>query len=186
MKSQRVTMRDQVKQPLYEHMGIDRGGTFDFFQRPIGQPKEDVEMSTFYNLHNRTNMYMSGCLPRGNAFMIEGIRVVFYSGGATDAERLEDARKIYGGGGLRLDVGNRIYLNLGPLGLFPPIVSLYQSIRDNDRALNSRGYFSMKPKLYLESCQYFRLRISIDSRIRLSAPSQLGVILDGLLERDCL
>lgn len=170
-----------INQPLYDFKEIIGGGSYEFFGAPIGTDSADLYRNGF----ERTNMYCSHMLPRANCFVIKGIRVIFFPNvDSCDHDRKKDARKIYSNGCLTLLICNKYFLNLGPLGIFPPLIDVYQDIAENRRALSRHGYFSLEHDLNIGPTQYFSVSIFLDTRIKLSSAGRLGVVLDGTMYRE--
>lgn len=171
-----IVDRQLVKQPLYDYFEIAGGGSYDFFAFPIGSKLVNAGIEQT-KTEADTNLWSSGMLTRGNDFFLTGIRVCFFPG-ELSTDPVLDTRKLYGNGALRFDIMNRSWLTLGPLAMFPPMTRV-----EYPHTLQRFGYFAMEPVLWIEECQHFRVRLSLDSRIRLSAPARLGVHFDGFMLR---
>jgi hypothetical protein len=177
--------RQQIQQPLYDFKEIEGGGRYDFFDMPIGTIHAD-QTGVGNSGYCRTNMYLSGRLPSENQFVLTGIRVMFFPGESTFDNMQLDRYRVYSSGCLRLMLGNREYLLLGPLGLFPPMIDILPMHKKkfSRKTLQKNNYFELSRPIFFGHSDVFQATVTLDKVLRLHAKGRLGVMLDGQKIRD--
>lgn len=141
---------EAIRQPLYDTVAYAAAGqtTLTFFALPIGQGgKTKVD----------TNMTNAGMLPAPQNFLVTSIHLEFKPGAsltpASQAASLEGASVIedtyvFGTNGLlEMQVGSKVQLQDGPLGVFPPRTSMDVALATTVAA-NSPGYGQWKGMVY--------------------------------------
>jgi len=141
---------EAIRQPLYDTLPYAAAGqtSLTFFSTPIGQGGK-TKVST-----NLTN---AGMLPAPQNFLCTAIHLMFKPGAsltpASQAASLEGASivedtYVFGTNGLlEVQVGSKIQLQDGPLGLFPPATLMELNLATTVAA-NSQGYGQWKGLVY--------------------------------------
>jgi hypothetical protein len=86
-----------------------------FFQVPVGGRPLVSKFSADRRHFDRTNMYLAGCLPAPQRFLIETIRIEVYCDGGT-RERERAYGMVYAHGYLQLFNGSKVYHQGARLG----------------------------------------------------------------------
>jgi hypothetical protein len=130
-----LTAQDIIWGPLYDsgnYIGTTGQLSLQFFSVPQGQGTTTVPSASGAKTIADTNLQSAGQLTAGNAFYMTGQEILFFPGenpevapGTTNGNFINDTYVFAKNGTLTLTVGsNRIYLQDGPLGLFPPATRL--------------------------------------------------------------
>lgn len=151
-------------------------------------------------------MVQAGTLPNPQEFLIQTIQLVFFPGvnpatesvadPALAAEFINDVYALAKGGELNLTIGSKPYLDMAPLGAFPPAQKLDVSAAlalSTSTAANALqvGYaqlagpvFKIEP-LLLEATQNFSVVLSWPTAVPMPSGqnARIGVVLDGTLYR---
>jgi hypothetical protein len=143
----------------------------EFFRNPVGVAgKESFD----------TNMVLSGCLPSGVHFLVQGLQLGVFSAkrfGTTKAEKELKA------GEVDLIIGNKIYIQYAPIGFFPPV---WFDLKTKEYLKFYSGFqpvsifpFKVDPYLLLESTQYFSLKLKWKNFITVPRIEKIGAMLFG-------
>lgn len=218
----RVVSTDQSdirKARLYDYQLLPAGGAqqLSFFQNPIGQgitSSLGAPVGSAKTIFD-TNMQLPGQLPNGQAFLVESIEVKFFAGSSNAANtfaaaaanpfaavaagavlaQAQDFRTVQQSGILEFNILNKLYVQDGPLGDFPPKArgKIDASIASNsattaevgaiDAAADGRPYFLSKTELLLQPMVNFSVVIRWPAAIPLPSTfnGRIGVVLDGYL-----
>jgi hypothetical protein len=133
-----LTTQDIIWAPLYDsanYIGTSGQLTLQFFSLPQGQGTTTAPGATGVKTIADTNLQSAAQLTLGNAFYMTGQELLFYPGENPESAPativnsfLNDTYTFSKNGNLTLTVGsNRIYLQDGPLGMFPPATRLAMS-----------------------------------------------------------
>jgi hypothetical protein len=134
-----LSQQDIIWAPLYDssnYIGTAGQTQLTFFTTPQGQGSTTAPSATGTKTIQDTNLVAAGQLTKGNAFYMTGQELLFFPGenpetgpGTTVLNNfLNDTYVFSKNGVLTLTVGsNRIYLQDGPLGQFPPATRLAMS-----------------------------------------------------------
>lgn len=141
---------EAIRQPIYDTVTYAAAGqtNLTFFALPIGQGgKTKVD----------TNMTTAGSLPAPQNFLCTAIHLTFKPNAsltpASQAASLEGASivedtYVFGTNGLlEVQVGSKVQLQDGPLGLFPP-ATLMEVNLSTTVAANAQGYGQWKGMVY--------------------------------------
>ena len=130
-----LSTQDIIWNPLYDsqnYIGTLGQLSLNFFSTQQGQGTTTAPGATGTKTIADTNMQAGGQLTAGNAFYMTGQELLFYPGAnpelaiaATTGNFVNDTYVFSKNGTLTLTIGsNRIYLQDGPLGMFPPATRL--------------------------------------------------------------
>ncbi len=124
---------DVIWDPLYDfqtYTATTGHTTLSFFSAPVGQGTTSAPGATGSKTLADTNMETANQLGKGNQFYMTGLEVLFYPGidpgraalaAADVGEFVDDVYTIGKSGVLTFQVGSgRVYIQQGPLMLFPP------------------------------------------------------------------
>jgi len=117
-----ANQREIVWNPLYDTVTYAQAGqtSLTLFANPIGQSSKTIA---------DTNMTLAGQLPAMQSFLVTSIHVELLPpalpGRATNAAgavatNINDVQEVAQSGVLTMNIGNKIYVQEGPLGVFPP------------------------------------------------------------------
>jgi hypothetical protein len=184
---------EMIQQALYDYQAYAAAGgtSFTFFQQPAGQSSKTLA---------DTNMTLAGQLPQGQAFLVTGMEVPFFSGAsatpAIQVGQLEDINAIYKAGFLTLTIGTKPYTQDAPIGVFPQsfgvsgltavatTVAATTEVREVSRIVGSPYSLSAGPLLLTPSVN-FNVQIGFATAVALpsGADGRFGVRLKGMLYR---
>lgn len=131
-----LTAQDIIWAPLYDsanYIGTTGQLSLNFFSTPSGQGTTTVPGASGTKTIGDTNLQSAAQLTAGNAFYMTGQEIQFFPGENPEVLQaltlvgnfVNDTYVFSKNGTLTLTVGsNRIYLQDGPLGLFPPATRL--------------------------------------------------------------
>lgn len=130
-----LSAQDIIWDPLYDsanYIGTTGQLTINFYSTPQGQGTTTAPGATGTKTIQDTNMQSAGQLTAGNAFYMTGQELLFYPGenpelaaSTASGNFVNDTYVFSKNGVLTLTIGsNRIYLQDGPLGMFPPATRL--------------------------------------------------------------
>lgn len=130
-----LSAQDIIYSPLYDsaqYVATTGHTSLSFFALPIGQGTTTAPGASGTKSLADTNMQAAGQLTKGNAFFMTGQEILFYPGenpesaAATTVNNfLNDTWVVSKSGVLTLTIGsNRIYLQDGPIAMFPPATRL--------------------------------------------------------------
>lgn len=128
---------DVIWDPLYDfssYTATTGHTTLSFFATPVGQGTTSAPGASGQKTLADTNMETSNQLGKGNQFYMTGLEVLFYPGidpgrgtvaVADVGEFVDDVYNVGKSGVLTFQVGSgRVYVQQGPLMLFPPSTRL--------------------------------------------------------------
>jgi hypothetical protein len=130
-----LAAQDIIWAPLYDsnnYIGTSGQLSLQYFSVPQGQGTTTAPSASGNKSIADTNLQSAGQLTLGNAFYMTGQEIQFFpvtnpegAPGTQNGNFLNDTYVFSKNGTLTLTVGsNRIYLQDGPLGLFPPATRL--------------------------------------------------------------
>lgn len=210
-----LSQQDVIWAPLYDFQtyGTQGATQFTFFSTPIGQGTTSSPGATGSKTIADTNMNSAGQLTKGNAFYMTGLEAILFPGAATTfgpgettteantGRFVNDVYAIGKAGTIQLKVGSdRVYINDGPLNMFPPVTRLgvaaaigttaaavtTTAVLDQvDYAVWSGEPYAITP-IYIEANQGFQVQVNFP--VAVAPPSaiapRLGVRLRGYLIRN--
>lgn len=131
---------DVIWQPLYDFVDYGTQGNtqYSFFSVPVGQGTTTAPGATGTKTLSDTNLTSAGQLTKGNREYIIGIELLLFPGGATTfgpgegavteakaGQFCNDIYRVGKAGYATLTIGSdRIYVQDGPLSMFPPVTRL--------------------------------------------------------------
>lgn len=210
-----LSTQDVIWSPLYDFQsyGTQGGTQFTFFSSPIGQGTTSSPGATGSKTIADTNMNSAGQLTKGNEFYQTGLEILLFPGAATTfgpgevtteantGRFVNDIYAIGKAGTLKQTVGSdRIYVNDGPLNMFPPVTRLAiaaalavgNAATTNTATLDQIDYgvwsgepYAITP-IYIEANQGFQVQLNFP--VAVAPPSaiapRVGVRLRGYLIRN--
>lgn len=197
---------DVIWDPLYDFASYPSAGTLNlsFFATPIGQGTTTAPGATGGKTIADTNMDSAGQLGKGNQFYVTGVEMLLFPSNVPGQGGLEPTgvgsfvNTMYNvgkSGSVRFAVGSdRVYLQQGPLMLFPPSVrlavsaalvsegdtSVATSVGEINYAAWSGEVFTIVPIL-LDANQVFTFTASWPALVAAAGPAahRLGTRLRG-------
>lgn len=184
---------EAIRQPLFDTVAYAAAGqtALTLFALPIGQGgKTKVD----------TNMTTAGSLPAPQNFLITSIHLLFTpsatltpAGAVASVEggSIIDDTYVFGSNGLlELQVGSKVQVSDGPLGVFPPR-SLMEMQVATTVAANTPGYAQWKGMVYdltpilIPWGQNFSINLTWNTAVALpsGAAGSVRCVLDGYLYR---
>lgn len=190
---QMLSRCEMIVEALYDYQAMPAAGgtSFTFFQQPAGQSSKTLA---------DTNMTLAGQLPQGQAFLVTGIEVPFFSGAsatpAIQVGQLEDINAIYKAGFLTFTIGTKPYTQDAPIGVFPApfgvsgltavatTVAATTEVREVARVVGAPYSLAAGPLLLTPSVN-FNVQIGFSTAVALpsTADGRFGVRLKGMLYR---
>lgn len=191
--------KEQIDYTLYDFQTYATAGYtgLTFFALPVGQSSKTLA---------DTNMQLAGQLSAGNDFLLQSIHVHFYPGSAIEnfdanaAQKKRNADDVYAlmkSGYLTLNIQNKVYLQSGPIGMFPPANGMSASLalasnsattgfEMGDYATMGGQPFVLQNPLKLSATQYFNVQLNWPTAV--ATPSgvdgRIGIVLRGILQRN--
>lgn len=200
-------VQDVVWAPLYDANSWGTAGQLQisYFSSPVGQGTTSAPGATGVKTISDTNMQAAGVLPKGNDFFLTGLEFVFFPGSNPEQDltaagingQVNDTYLAMKSGLVTFTVGSlRIYVQDGPLVLFPPSAGLYvaAAIGGNDtaatNALLTVAYaraagapYELTP-IYIEATQGFQETVTWPAVVALATTARMFSRMNGYLIRN--
>lgn len=203
-----ANVQDVIWAPLYDAIAYAAAGQLNltFFTSPIGQGTTSAPGASGTKTRADTNLTSAGQLTKGNEFFMVGQELHLFPGQlpadgdttiATGLNFTNDVWEVGVSGLLTLQVGSdRVFLQDGPLLLFPPAARLYvsaslamtttagtQSLASIDYAAWGGEPYTITP-IYIEANQGFQEFITWPALVTISATARLLSRMRGYLVRN--
>lgn len=191
-----ASQREIVWNPLYDTVTYAQAGqtSLTLFVNPVGQSSKTLA---------DTNMTLAGQLPKPQEFLVTSIHVellppalpgravVAATGLATN---INDIQEVMQSGWLELTIGNKVYVQEGPLGVYPPTyrlagigaLALAGEVADKCNIIDYGQvvgeYYEVLPFVIPHS-QNFKVTLNWPTAVGITAATPIKVRLGGFLWR---
>ena len=185
-------------QALYDSVAYPASGvtSIAFFQNPIGQ---GVGFGGGTKSYSDTNMQLAGQLPNGQMFIVTSVEINFQPttptvpanmpSGTGTGQQINDSYIFWRSGNLEFQVLSKIYLQEGPLMVFPPTADLGGFVNGGTTVIayaNSQGptYLLTPNNILITSNQNFKVTLAWPEGLQaITNPARVFVRLNGMQMR---